>query len=107
MDPFVIRAATIIDLAENDGCAEATSAQLTRIVDSAAMSAANAFSKFPFFRWPSEDRSPSVPILSEVGTRTHILNKDVVKYTALIGAASSVQTHRKSSVHFLQNDPCL
>ena len=25
MDPFVIRAATIIDLAENDGCAEATS----------------------------------------------------------------------------------
>ena len=77
--------------------------QLTRIVDSAAMSAANAFSNFPFFAG-REDRSPSVPILSEVGTRTHILNKDIVKHTALIGAASSVQSHRKPSVHFRQTD---
>ena len=47
-----------------------------------------------------EDKSPSVPIWSEVDTRTHILNKDIAKHKALIDSASNAQTHRKPSVHF-------
>jgi len=42
-------------------------------------SAANAVSSYPFFAG-REDRSPSVPIWSEVDTRTHILNKDIARH---------------------------
>src|SRR5262245_11736404 len=66
-------------------------------------SAANAVSSYPFFAG-REGRSPSVPIWSEVDTRTHILNKDIAKHKALVGSASSAQTHRKPSVHFQQTD---
>jgi hypothetical protein len=66
-------------------------------------SAANVFSNYPFFAG-REGRSPSVPILSEVDTRTHILNKDMAKHMVLVGSASSVQTHRKPKVDFRQTD---
>ena len=59
--------------------------------------------QLPFFRC-REGRSPSVPIWSEVDTRTHILNRDIAKHKVLIYSASSVQTHRKPSVHFRQTD---
>src|SRR5262245_29442087 len=61
--------------------------------------AANAVSSYPFFAG-REDRSPSVPIWSEVDTRIHILNKGTSKQRALIDSASSAQTHRRPSVHF-------
>ena len=64
---------------------------------------ANAVSSYPFFAG-REGRSPSVPIWSEVDTRTHILNRDIAKHKVLIYSASSVQTHRKPSVHFRQTD---
>jgi len=68
-------------------------------------SAANTLSSYPFFAG-REGRSPSVPIWLEVDrlTRTHILNKDIARHRALIGSASSVQTHRKRSLHFRQTN---
>src|SRR5262245_14878146 len=45
--------------------------------------AAIAVSSYPFFAG-REGRSPSVPIWSEVDTRTHILNKDIAKHRALL-----------------------
>jgi len=66
-------------------------------------SAANAVSSYPFFSG-REGRSPSVPIWSEVDTRTHIPNKEIAKHRALIDSASSAQTHRKPSVHFRPTD---
>src|SRR5262249_45679971 len=63
--------------------------------------AAKAVSSYPFFA-AREGRSPSVPIWSEVDTRTH--NKDIAKHRALIDSASSAQTHRKPSVHSRPTD---
>jgi len=65
--------------------------------------AANAVSSYHFFAG-REDRSPSVPIWSEVDTHIHILNKGIAKHRALIDSASSAQTHRKPSVHFRPTD---
>jgi hypothetical protein len=66
---------------------------------------ANNVSSYPFFAG-REGKSPSVPIWSEVDslTRIHIPNKD--KHKVPIAFASSVQTHCKPSVRFLQTDLC-
>jgi|GEM_PF-6628905 hypothetical protein len=63
-------------------------------------------SSYPFFAG-REGKSPSVPIWSEVDslTRIHIPNKGMHKVP--IALASSVQTHCKPSVRFLQTDLCL
>jgi hypothetical protein len=51
-------------------------------------SAANTVNSYPFSAG-REDKSPSVPIWSEVDTRTHILNKDMANYKALVDSNSS------------------